>query len=465
MGRKLTNEEFLQKLKDLGRDDLEPLEEYKGIHTKIKVRCTNSSCKYEWSVSPANIVRGRGCPICKRKKVTDKLTISHEEFIRRIEGKKNPNLEILGRYKNNTTPILVRCKKNKAHVWEAYPDDIKKGGCPFCRGMRVNESNSLRTLRPDLMIYLKNKADGDKYTIYSNKKVMCKCPDCGYEKEVIVENLTKNGFSCPVCGDGISYPNKFIRNMLNMLNMDFENEWTSDLAPGCYYDVKFNMGKQIILIEMDGAFHYEDRGYGGLEKTQEKDKLKNKYAEDNGWRLIRIEAMESDPEYLFKNIKNSELSTILKLDNFDYMECGRRSEKSLMVAVCEYYNNHFSESKSQIARKFKLNMETIFNYLNRGYKNGMVKINPKRIKGSKIVSVYKDNKLLKTYISLTACAENISKDFCVSKITRDYLYKFIESHTPYQGYTFKYAETLSDITPDYNAEVDKMFNPTTPKQD
>ena len=458
MGRKLTNEQFLQKLKDLGRDDIEPLERYYNMHTKMKFRCTNTDCMYEWYAEPTNIIEGNGCPKCKGKKISDKLTISHEEFIRRIEGKKNPNIEILGEYKNNNTLILVRCKKDNTHVWEAYPDDIRNGdGCPFCRGMRVNESNSLRTLRPYLMVYLKNKEDGDKYTIYSGKKVWCKCPDCGCEKEVRVENLTQKGFSCPICGDGISYPNKFIRNMLDMFGIEFENEWTSSLSPGCFYDVKFNNKNQIILIEMDGVFHYEDRGYGGLKEVQEKDKLKNKYAKDNGWKLIRIEALQSDPDYLFNNIKNSELANILNLDEFDYSECRRRSEKSLMVEVCNYYNNHFDESKTKISKIFKLCMETVTVYLNRGYKIGLVKVNPKRINGSKIVSVYKDDKLLKTYISATTCSDIIEKDLKIPEIDKNKLIKIINSNGLYQGYYFKYAETLEDITPTYNQEVDEYF--------
>ena len=274
---------------------------------------------------------------------------------------------------------------------------------------------------------------------------------------MVVESLTQKGFSCPICGDGISYPNKFIRNMLDMLGIEFENEWTSSLSPGCFYDVKFNNKNQIILIEMDGAFHYKDRGYGGLKEVQEKDELKNKYADDNGWKLIRIEALQSDPDYLFNNIKNSELANILNLDDFDYLECGRRSEKSLMVEVCNYYNNHFDESKTKIAKFFKLCMETVTVYLNRGYKIGLVKVNPKRINGSKIVSVYKDDKLLKTYISATTCSDMIEKDLKIPEIDKNKLIKIINSNGFYQGYYFKYAETLEDITPTYNQEVNEYF--------
>ena len=36
MSKKLTNEEFLQKLEEQGRFDIQPLEEYINTHTKIK---------------------------------------------------------------------------------------------------------------------------------------------------------------------------------------------------------------------------------------------------------------------------------------------------------------------------------------------------------------------------------------------------------------------------------------------
>ena len=65
MGKKLTNEEFLQRLKDLGRDDIKPLEEYKGMNIKIKFKCTNPECCYEWETTPAIICYNNySCPKC-----------------------------------------------------------------------------------------------------------------------------------------------------------------------------------------------------------------------------------------------------------------------------------------------------------------------------------------------------------------------------------------------------------------
>ena len=240
MAKKLTNEQFLQKLKDLGRDDIEPLEEYINAHTKIRFKCLKNSKHGTWLASPTNILSGCGCPECKKESISEKLSITHEEFIDRHKDSFNKNIEIIGRYERNDTPILVRCKKESSHQWLMSCDDLIAGrGCPFCRGLRVDQNNCVASIRPDLIKYFKNKEDSFKYTLNSSKKVQLKCPNCGYEKATIVQNLTKRGFSCSMCGDGISYPNKFIRNMLDMLGIPFESEWSNEKCKGCFYDVKF----------------------------------------------------------------------------------------------------------------------------------------------------------------------------------------------------------------------------------
>ena len=463
---KKSNEKFLEQFEEKGNKNIILLEEYQT--NKIHIKCT---CKIHqdaiWYSLPQSLLKGAvGCPICNKKRMGEHNHYDNEEFLRKFKKSGNENVLLLTEYKKFSEKIVCQCKKDETHIWEANPYDLLCGeGCPYCAGKRINKSNCFAKFYPELVQYLEDKEIAYKYGKGSKKRVKIICPNCGSIKEINLCDYGKNGLCCSVCGDNISYPNKFIRNLLDMLKIDFEPEWINEKSPGCYYDVKFEKDGEIFLVEMDGAFHYSEQGYGTLRATQEKDKIKNNYAKNNGWKLIRIEALKSDPEYLFNNIKNSELSTILKLDNFDYMECGKRSEKSLMVAVCEYYNDYFYESKSQIAKKFKLNIETIFNYLNRGYKNGMVKINPKRMNSSKIVSVFKDGNLLKTYISVTVCTQKFQEDFGVEGPNRDLMSKLVLSSTPYHGYTFKYAEILSDIAPDYNAEVDKMFNPTTSKQD
>lgn len=55
------NESFLSSL-DL--NEFEPLEEYNGAHNKIKIR--HRKCGFIFSITPANLNHGQGCPRCNR---------------------------------------------------------------------------------------------------------------------------------------------------------------------------------------------------------------------------------------------------------------------------------------------------------------------------------------------------------------------------------------------------------------
>jgi len=63
--RTFTNLDFLSKVKQVNQDII-ILDEYTGINNKIKVRCIHDN--YEWYISPSNLLRGRGCPVCKASK-------------------------------------------------------------------------------------------------------------------------------------------------------------------------------------------------------------------------------------------------------------------------------------------------------------------------------------------------------------------------------------------------------------
>lgn len=66
-GIKLTNEEFLQKLKDKNIPYI-PLEEYKNGNTKIKWLCDKHST-HIFEMRPRAIFDGQGCPYCSGNKL------------------------------------------------------------------------------------------------------------------------------------------------------------------------------------------------------------------------------------------------------------------------------------------------------------------------------------------------------------------------------------------------------------
>ena len=66
------------------------------------------------------------------------------------------------------------------------------------------------------------------------------------------------------------------------------------------YGLRFDfwIEHQRLLIEYDGRQHYDSIPYfggdEGLERTKERDELKNAWAADNGMQLLRISYLEDD---------------------------------------------------------------------------------------------------------------------------------------------------------------------------
>ena len=157
MSKRKTHEQFLKDMKEKGNPNVIVLGTYKKSTEKIKCQCKNNP-EHIWYATPSNLLRGRGCPYCKSEKIGKMFSITEEEFLKRFTEKgRIDELEIVGHYKKSSEAILVRCKKNKQHEFYAKPSFLLSGmHCPYCTGHRVDTTNCLNTLRPDLTIFLKN---------------------------------------------------------------------------------------------------------------------------------------------------------------------------------------------------------------------------------------------------------------------------------------------------------------------
>lgn len=102
--------------------------------------------------------------------------------------------------KSSAKKFKFDCSKCKSE-YECSTDKktYYESGCPYCRGLKVNDTNSIEKNNPEIMIYWdyeKNKNIlPSEVTRNSHKKVFWKCKDCGDETEVKISN--KNG--CAVC--------------------------------------------------------------------------------------------------------------------------------------------------------------------------------------------------------------------------------------------------------------------------
>lgn len=584
---KKTTEEFKKEIYELYGNEYEILGEYKNSKTKILVR--HNVCDHEWNISPNKLLQGRGCPVCGRKKVFKKITKTHEEFIREIKNKYGNEYEILGKYINAHSKILVRhnecghewsvrpasflrgsgcplCAGNQQKTHEQFLQEIKEkygdeytvlgtyvnaktnvfvrhnkcgksfyvgvstilkktscphcnkeflrnkfmkkqetfetelqtlypnkfnilskyegtdkkillrhnssncnfcefetmpcvilrnGNCPICSGKRVKIGiNDIATTHPYLVKYFVNKEEAYKYSQGSNKSVETICPDCNKIRKIKICDLTKRGFVCKYCSDGLSYPEKFIINLLLQLNIKYKKEYSpSWIKPKRYdfYIPKFNM-----IIEVNGKQHYSDisnfssTGGRDLKQEQANDKFKRGMALKNGIKnYIELDCRESNMDWIKNSILNSDLVKLFDLSNINWITCHKGSIKNIAREICYMYNTQ-TKDVLEIKNLTKINRNTIVKYLKQGTRLGWcnydISISKKigkdkssKAKMKKILSI-ESGQIFEGCNALSQDSKRIFNVFlqpaCISNVCNG-------KQKHHKGYHFKYVEDLT----------------------
>lgn len=305
---------------------------------------------------------------------------TQEEFEKELY-KINPNIEVIGKYINSNSKIHCKCKID-GYEWNPKATNLLQGrSCPVCSHKIVTKGvNDMWTTNPKLARLLANPDDGYKYSNNSGKRLNWKCPLCGnIIKNRVVYSIHKYGLSCPACSDGISYPEKFMFNVLQQLNINFEYQKKFDW---CKYELKnkthygiydFYIPSKQIIIEMDGGL-----GHGNCdtkiltkEESLKIDDIKDKLAQEHNIEIIRIDC-NYGLQNRFVYIKNSivnELSKLLDLSMINWVMVNRESQKSLVKQVCDLWNQN-KKSTSDIKTKLALCKGTIIHYLKIGKQIG-----------------------------------------------------------------------------------------------
>ena len=129
--RRYTHDEYVQLIKEKNRP-FKVFGKYTNTHAKILFECL--TCGNIWESDPTKILNGSiGCPMCGNSKRGKSNSLTQIEFVDRVTSK-NPNIEILGNYENNCTPIRMRCKKHDLDFIGNVRCILYKGGnaCPKC---------------------------------------------------------------------------------------------------------------------------------------------------------------------------------------------------------------------------------------------------------------------------------------------------------------------------------------------
>lgn len=327
MSKKLTHEEFLQKLKKSNKnfENIIFITKYENSATLIICKC--KLCGREWKVLPSNLIAGKGCKPCnialagKHRRLDgdfvkkefeyvgyiliDEYTGSeikmryickkHPDSIQSIKYSnfrngnrcplchdekrglgqkefeiraniKNDNIVFSGTYINGKSKIKCECLIC-GHNWESTGLSISKGiKCPICIGFKITQEifeERVRKSNPTIKVI-------GSYTSSKNR-VQCECSKCGCNWNPIAADLMYSKNGCPKCKE--SKYERLVRLYLDSHSVKYEMQYTFD---DCIYKKKLPFDFCILnqdgyikfLIEVQGHQHEKPIRFGGMSKSK-----------------------------------------------------------------------------------------------------------------------------------------------------------------------------------------------------
>ena len=273
------------------------------------------------------------------------IVITQEIFEKRFKDKYGTDFVPISKYNGYSTDIEIQHKtcgyvfKRKASALNSK-NSCKKLHCPKCNPLLpgielIPYINDLSVTVPEICEFLVDKEDAHRYRKNSEKKIWFRCPVCNKERLLTIANVAKNmHVNCPSCSDGFSYPNKFMANILDQLDVKYTTEYQPDWLKPFRYD--FYLPDYNLIIEMDGELghgHKQMDDYDTLERDKEKDQKAN----EHGLTVIRIDCCYKSNRFgkIKNSILNSSLITYLNLSNIDWQKCNQQACESKVWKVKE----------------------------------------------------------------------------------------------------------------------------------
>lgn len=307
------------------KNQLKPRQVFKNSHKSFLFDC--NKCYHELNIKLEKIsIKNSWCSYCVNQKLCEKEECNEcyeKSFASHIKSKFWSN-------KNDLIPRQIFKQSNKKyifdcticnHEFECNIDSIYKGvWCIFCANQKLCENNDCtKCFNKSFALHHKSKFWSDKNKLQpkdlfrsTNKKFWFNCDICKNEFYSALNHIS-NGEWCPHC------KHKTELKLFEWLKEKYPNvqkQLTFYWSQKKRYDFVINN----IIIELDGPQHFKQvSNWQTPEENQINDSLKNKLANDNGYRMIRIcqEIVLNDLEdwdyQLINAIKNNE--TIIRIGN------------------------------------------------------------------------------------------------------------------------------------------------------
>lgn len=302
-GTKLTNEEFLQKLKDKNIPYI-PLEEYKGSNVKIKWLCYKNSL-HIFEMRPRAIFDGQGCPYCSG----NKLLVGYNDCW-------------------TTRPDIA--------VWLKNPED---GYSHFC-----NSHKKVYWLCPNCG----NEIYKDFHSVSQRGLACSVCGDgVSYPEKIIISMLNQLKIGYIHDKPRPWSDKKRYDFYLPDYNLIIETHGNQHYAHG-FSSINSKKTKNKTRT---------------LEEEQINDFYKRELAFTNNIKhYIELDCRESELGYIKNSIINSELNCLFDLSKVDWIQCELDTHKTFFIDVLNHWNSGIRNSVD-IAKLLNLDRHTVQKYL------------------------------------------------------------------------------------------------------
>lgn len=287
---------------------------YVNFASPLKCECIR--CHLKWSPSLSNLSRGHSCPRCGIQKQHNRLKLSIAEVKKRLR-KVNPDIEIIGEYKNSKSPIDCQCRRC-GHLWSPTWISLQIAGCPRCAKqgslLKLNFlKEKLKKTNPSVRIV------GEYFGC--QKPLKCECVKCKTKWVTTWDNLKRLN-RCPWCSPKFTSEGE-VRKIFERLTgfkwlraNSSELPWLHGLhLDGYCRELSSSFFPNGTAFENNGEQHNSLVHFGGRQRHPDtKDKLRQRKRRDwrkryqcwyHGVRLINI------PHWVI----NKENYIKLRLDN------------------------------------------------------------------------------------------------------------------------------------------------------
>lgn len=354
---------------------VEVMGEYINALTPINHKC--KICGHVWNVTPAHILSSRKCPICSYSNIGFKKRPQNKKYsfdeVSEILKKKNIKLIELYVDGNNKTRCKCECLVD-GYKYESPLSHIINGtSCPCCKKQKIGpEPHFVNSVFSSNYYEIFKKGFSDdvlkEVMPFSEKKIKGTCPKCGRNIETYPALIVQLGkIPCP-CSDGISYPNKFVYNILEQSGINFIREYSPKWFGRKRRSYDFFLPNENAIIEVNGLQHYQNvfERLGGrtIEKEQENDLFKKECALKNGVeKYIELDCSFSNVEYIKKSVmSNKEFLKLIKKDNIDFDRANNFAiNDSVIQNIARDVN--YGKTRNEICAKYHISMSMYYKYL------------------------------------------------------------------------------------------------------